>query len=154
MEVFQSSLDPEDISELFQEICIPLNVQDETVDWYNKAIAHALEDYCSYIATGYSYRTCVMGRYLLRTATLDDEVDMLLVVKSIPGLDVEGVVLSELNLSQKLTFLDNKEDGFRLKMANPVQIDGVALQPQVRIRLLIVPAQMFTLSVEVVRWAN
>jgi hypothetical protein len=67
---------------------------------------------------------------------------------------VKGVVQSELIFSEELVFLDYTEDGIRFRMAHPVLIDGIALQPQVWIRLLIAPTQLFTLFVEVVRWAN
>jgi len=42
MEIFQSSLDPNDVDGMLEEICVPLHVQNETVKWYNRAIDHAL----------------------------------------------------------------------------------------------------------------
>jgi len=121
-------------------------VQDFTVQWYNTAVESALHDFCSNIAPSYSVRKCVMGRYLMRTATFQDEVDLLIVAQSRNGLDVEKVIISELAASEDLRYLDSKEDGVRYKMKKELTFDGVKVQDQLRIRILVAPRWLYQRS--------
>src|SRR6202035_5411252 len=80
----------------------------------------------------------LMGRYLLKTALLEDEVDLLVIAEEgKQSFQDDNEILSVLKTSTVLTYLDAKEDGHRFVAPAP-QIEGF-LNPtiQLRVRILL-----------------
>jgi len=49
------------------EVAVPSDVQDFTIRW---PVDNAVNDFSTHITSGYAFRKCIMGRYLMGTATV------------------------------------------------------------------------------------
>jgi hypothetical protein len=147
---FQSDFRPEDVKELVEEISLPIELQAFTVDWY----AAKIHEVCR-TALDYNWEQngniYTIGRYVVRTATIDDEVDMLLVCKVDVDLDIQSKLVAQLTESEYFALLDRKEDGVRLRLKEPVVFgasEDIKIQSQIRLRFLVVPSSIFNRFVE------
>jgi len=132
------------VFDLLEEISVPMHVQDYTVEFYTKTIENALAEYIQHIAGNKGYFGCAMGRYLMRTAQVDDEFDFIIAAES-KSFDVEEVLFSELRLFSDVWIQhDPKEDGYRFRLVTPVYSGTTAITSQIHIRILLLPKFIFS----------